>query len=70
MMDRESSSRMILNMMNEIDLSDFHEIEEAEEKRKKLISILRDVVLYRFDITDALVSRVRDLDMEIRSNTD
>ena len=70
MMDRESSSRMILNMMNEIDLSDFHDIERAEEKRKELISLLGDVVLYDFNIKGALVTRIRDLDMEIRSNTD
>lgn len=70
MMDRDSSSRMILNIMNDIDLSDYHEIEETEEKRKKLISLLREIVLYRFDIKDALVTRIRDLDQEIQADKD
>jgi hypothetical protein len=67
MMDRESSSRMILNSMNEIDLSDFHEIEEVKMKRERLISLLRDIVLYHFDISEALVTRIKDLDLEMIS---
>ena len=67
MMDRESSSRMILNLMNETDLSDYHSIEEAEEKRKKLIFLLRDIALYGFDIKDALVTMIKDLDLEMVS---
>lgn len=67
MMDRDSSSRMILNSMNDIDLSDLHEIEQVEMKRKRLIALLEDITLYGFDIQEALVRRIKELDLELRS---
>ena len=57
MMDRESSSRMILDMMNDTDL--LHD--RNEEKRERLISLLRDVVLYDFDLVSALALRIREM---------
>ena len=69
MMDKESSSRMILNLMNDIDLSDYHEIDEAKQKRERLISLLRDITLYHFDLIEALITRIKDLDAEIQSDT-
>ncbi len=68
MMDRESSSRMILNIMNEMDLSDFNQIEEAGAKRERYISLLKDIILYDFDIRSALITRIKDLDLELGLN--
>ncbi len=65
MMDMESSSRMILDIMNEMDLSDFHNPEEANAKRERLISVLKDIKLYNFDLISALIIRIKDLDLEL-----
>ncbi|MFW3146581.1 MAG: hypothetical protein ACMUIE_07195 [Thermoplasmatota archaeon] len=65
MMDRESSSLLILEMINETDLSGYHEIEEAMKKRERLIALLRDIVLYDFDIRSAIITRIKDIDNEL-----
>jgi hypothetical protein len=65
MMDMESSSRMILDIMNKMDLSDFHTPEEANAKRERLISLLNDIKLYDFDLISALIVRIKDLDCEL-----
>ena len=60
MMDRESSSRMILDIMDDTDLAYGRDV----EKRERLISLLRDVVLYDFDLVSALALRIREMEEE------
>ncbi len=60
MMDRESSSRMILDMMDDTDLL----FDGNEEKRERMISLLNDVVLYDFDLVSALALRIREMGQE------
>ncbi len=60
MMDRETSSRMILDIMDDIDLS----FDRNEEKRESLISLLREITLYDFDLVSALALRIREMGEE------
>lgn len=64
MMDRDSSSRMILDVMNDLDISSCHEAEDAGAKRESLISLLKDISLYDFDIVSALALRIREMGEE------
>ncbi len=70
MMDRDSSLRELLPMLLEMHE---HEKQVQQEEpsaerieiyRKKLISMVGKINLYGFDIKEALIQRVHDLDVE------
>lgn len=69
MMDKESSSRQVLDQL--LELFQFeHDLREKDDRdlaityRRALLNMIENIDLYQFDIKDALAIRLKDLDYQ------